>query len=522
MSTPPGASHFFFPKGRAPLMSWGSDALGVTEDTFEMIKAVTSGITTGAGVAGIHMDDLISWVPVDTPFFDSTPRKGAPQGALFAVWQALQNINNTQPDGGVQADYAAPLVNIENQYMYSPFATIGAGGTVSWDALSQGQNYADVLAVDTLQSINQQLISLDIHQLNAQSFALPACPAPTLSPVASGGTIPTATAVYVKCAARSGLNYYRGGSGVASGEATVTTAAASSSVTGFVTAVKGAAAYDWFVGGAAGGEVYYTTTSTNTVTVTFVPTGAQKVPALAGIYNSGNPGPAVPAADSSYQPYWQNGLTASILGDFSASLDQLGLTGTVANLVTPGTGTPQGAYYQSLDGGQLTVSGAAVEQIDAMNRSIYDTYQLTPNRMLVSSQVINDLADAVLDSPQAITWLPIAPDGRDRVTVGGAVAIYLNKTVNGKPITLELQPHLPPGMIVSVVDEVPFPGANIATTLEVETLYDFFRFDYGANRETGVANGGPRYDFEVRSRQAFKNKASALMGVLCNIAPGLS
>ena len=69
-------------------------------------------------------------------------------------------------------------------------------------------------------------------------------------------------------------------------------------------------------------------------------------------------------------------------------------------------------------------------------------------------------------------------------------------------------PHLPPSKIIAVVDEVPFPGANITSTLEVETLYDFFRFDYGANRAAG-AGGGPRYDFEVRSRQAFINKVAA-------------
>src|SRR5665213_1897515 len=146
-------------------MSWGSDTLGVTEDTFEMIKAATSGITASTGIAGITMGDLVSLVPVDVPFFNSTPRRPAKQGSVFALWQALLNINSQQLDGGIPADQAAPLTLISDQYMYSPYATVGAGGTVSYGAITQGQNYADVLAVDTLQSINQLLISLDIHQL---------------------------------------------------------------------------------------------------------------------------------------------------------------------------------------------------------------------------------------------------------------------------------------------------------------------------------------------------------------------
>ena len=507
-------------------MSWGSDQLGVTEDTFEMIKAATSGITVGTSIAGIHMEDLVSLVPVDVPFFNSTPRKAASQGAKFAVWQALLNINNQQPDAGTPDDQAGQLALVEDQYVYSPYAAMALGGTVSYDALAQGMNYADVLAVDTLQTINQVLIGMDIHQLTAQSFALPTAPTPTVVAATSGGSITTGTSVNVKVAARSGVNYYRGGSQTASSNAAVTvgTTGSTNSVTASCTAVKTACAYDWYVGTSSSNHVYYTTTAVNTVTITSTPSVTQTVPTtLAGLYNAGLTGPqAVPTADTSFQTYWQNGLLGSILADFSSNPDQLGVSGQVANLVTPGSGTTQGAYYKSLDGGQLTVTGAALNEIDTMNRTIYDTYQLSTTRMLVGSQVINDIANAVLDNPQAVTWLvPTDVSGRANVTVGGAVGVYLNKTVNGRPITLELQPHLPPGKIIAVVDEVPFPGANITNTLEVETLYDFFRFDYGANRSIGTSNGGPRFDFEVRSRQAFKNKAGPVMGVVDNIAPGV-
>ena len=406
------------------------------------------------------------------------------------------------------------------------------GGTVSEDALATGQGLADVLAVDTLQTLNQVLIGMDIHQLGAQNFPLPTAGTPTLTPSISGGSIAASTAVYVKVAGRSLVNYYRGGSQTASAERTTTTSTTTStnSIGGFVVAVKGASAYDWYVGSSSGAEVYYTTTSTNTVTITSIPTVAQKVPTtLAGLYGSFGPnsplqGPtSVPTADSSYQSYWQNGLLPSIVSDWASVPDQLGAGLAFTNLTTPGGGTTQGAYYSSLDGGQLVLSGAALEQIDVMNKTIYDTYQLSVTRMLMGSQTITDIANALLDNPQAITWLtPTDASGRARMVAGGAVAIYLNKTVNGKPIVLELQPHLPPGTIIAVVDEVPFPGANMVNPLQVETLIDFWRFDYGASRIIGNSNGGPRYDFEIRSIQTFKNLASPVMGVLQNIAPGIS
>jgi hypothetical protein len=245
---------------------------------------------------------------------------------------------------------------------------------------------------------------------------------------------------------------------------------------------------------------------------------------MAGLYQAGQPGPAaVPVTDTSYQSYWQNGLIASITGDWSAQPDQALANGSVANLVTHGSGVSQGAYYHSLDGGQLTVSGAAIGEIDDMNRAIYDAYQLTPTRMLMGSQAMNDIANAVLDNPQAVTWLvPTDREGRARVVAGGHVGTYLNKTVNGQPIELWLMPRLAPGKIVSVVDRVPFPGANIDVALQARTQYDFFRFQYGANRQTGVSNGGPRQDFEIRSRQAFVNRVAPLCGILDNIAPGIA
>jgi hypothetical protein len=503
-------------------MSWGADVLGVTEDTFSMIKAATAGIDTTTGIAGIDLlDDIMSWVPVDVPFFNSVPR-GRGKGATAAMFQVLLNLNSSQPDGGVPKSEAAPVINIQNQWVYAPYAAVGAGGLVTWDAIAQGADYADVLAVDTLQTINQLLIMLDRHELNAQSFALPAIGTPTLVSASTGGTIGAVT-VYVKAAARSGMNWYYGGSGVASAEAnTGALTGSTNSVTASVPAVKGATGYDWYVSTGAGTEKYYTTTPTNTVTITSVPGTTQNVPTgYAGLYNAGQPGPAsVPVADTSYQTYWGNGLAASILGDFSASPDQALTPGATANLVTPGSGVSQGAYWKSLNGSALTVSGAALEQIDDMNRSIYDTYQVTPTRMLMGSQVLTDIANAVLDNPQAVTWL--VPDdkvGRGEVVAGGHVATYLNKTVNGRPIPLHLQPNLPPGRIVAVVDQLPFPGSNVTAALQVRTQYDFFRFDYGANRAAG-ANGGPRYDFEVRSMQAFINKASAVMGVLDNIGAG--
>ncbi len=514
-------------------MSYGADMLQVSEETFALIKSATSGIDTTTGIAGIDfIQDLMSWVPVDVPFFNSVPR-GQGRGAVAVFWETLLNVNSAQNWAGVQQNYAAQIAKVQNQYTFSPYGVIGQGGTVSWDAIAQGTDYTDVLAVDTLQTINQQLIALEVNQLNASCFALPTIGTPVPVAATTGGSIPASTAVYVKVAARSNMNWYIGGSGVASAEATVTTGSGTStnSVTVTVPYVKGAAGYDWYVGSATGAEHYYTTTPVPTVTVTSIPTSAQNVPTsyagLYGSYGQGAPiaGPsAVPTSDTSYQSYWINGLKASILGDWPSSPDQAILTGNnPPGLVTPGTGVSQGAYYSNLAGGQLTVSGAAFEQIDAMNLAIYNNYQVTPSRLLMGSQVITDFANGFLDNPQAVTWLsPDAKNGKLEAVMGGHVATYANKTVNGRPIPLWLMPYLPPGQVIAVIDSLPFPGSNVTSALQARTLYDFFRFDYGANRELATADGGPRYDFEVRTEEAFVNKAAGVCGVIEGIGAGIA
>jgi hypothetical protein len=494
-----------------------------------MIKSATEGILASSGIAGIDLiDDIISWVPVDTPFFNSVAR-GQGRGATAVFFESLVNVNNQQPDGGVQSDYAAPIALIKPQYTYSPYAVVGMGGTVSWDAIAQGLDFTDVLAVDTLQTINQLLIALEIHQLNAQSFALPAAPTPSVTALNSGGSLGASTAYYVKVAARSGVNWYRGGSQAVGSSGTATTSAGSTnSLAVSCSAVTGAAGYDWYVSNTAGGAgiyYYYTTTPVNTVTVTSFTAAAATVPTgYAGLYNAGQAGPAsVPTVDSSFQSFWQNGLTASILGDWSAQPDQALVSGSIANLVTPGSGVSQEAYYQTLNGAQLAVSGAALEQVDEMNKAIYDTYQVTPSRLLMGSQTIQDISNSVLNNPQAVTFIPFEDRvARGNGVAGGHVATYLNKVANGEPIPLHLMPYLPPGKIVAVIDSLPFPGSNVTSALQARTQYDFFRFDYGANRQANTDNGGPRYDFEFRSRQAFVNRAAPICGVIENIGEGIA
>lgn len=480
----------------------------ITQETLEAVKkAQTSGVLNSTGLFGYDLSKWVSLIPVNTPFRNRVRRVGAGEGAKFAIWRSLMNVTSSQPDVAVGWDYAGSLVKVSEQDFQAPFVPYAMAGRVTQDAIDLAKGYADARAIATINALNMLMVAEDKKEIGAQAFALATPATPTVTDSATGGSIAPSTAVNVKVAARTANNYYFGGSTAASAQGSVTTstvAASTHSATATVTAVQGAAAYDWYVAG-----FYYTTTIVNTVTITSIPTANQALPTgLPELYATAPT--AVPAVDTSANANDYNGLLASLSGDYNAS----------GQFVTPGTGTANPAYFKSLDGGQLTLSGASIKEIDALFLAIFNAVQLSPTALMMNAQQAQDIASKILAQPSAVTYLQPGENGRTDVVAGGFVGSLVNKAAGGRVVPIEVHPHLPPGTIIARTDQVPFPGSNIGETCILETLRDYADFSYGANYNPGVAGGGPREDFEVRTVSAFKNLAPVAMGVISNVAAG--
>lgn len=483
------------------------DLNGISAETLETFKKATAGVNSGTGIHGADLSDLISLVPVNTPFRDRLARTTPKQGAKFAEWEVLMNVNNSQPNPATAFDAPAPLANLQMQDVTALYAKVGSGYTVTLDANAIARGYADAKAVAIFNSINQYKIGEDRKAIGGQNFALqtPAAPSVTESP--TGGTIPPSTAVNVKVAVRSVSNFYWGGSGIASAQGSVTTstvAGSTHSATATVTAVRGAVAYDWFVAG-----FYYTTTTVNTVVITNVPVGNAAGPivpvaGLSTVYPT-----AVPVADASGSALDFNGLLASLAGDYA--------TGGAQGLVTAGTGVPSGAYFLSLNGAPLTISGPKIAELDTINQAIYDSVQLSPDRYMVSSQQGATLSAAFLASGAATAFLnPSDQTQRAQAVLGASVEWYVN-AITGDRIAIELNPNLPAGTIIATRDSIPFPNSNIANSMELRCQEDLRDYEYAASRGAG-AGGGPRFDGEIYSMETFVNRAPVAMAVIQNIA----
>jgi hypothetical protein len=482
-----------------------SDFAGITAETLDQIKkAQTNGFTTATGVVGYDLSGVVSLVPVNTPWFDRVTRTSG-EGSLAANWKALTNINNQQPNPFVGLDQGGNYVKFNEQDVLAKYVPVRVSGFVSHDSIDLSKGYADTRALAVTGTLMQWRIQENKGLLGGQNFALPAIAVATVATATTGGTIAATTAVNVRVAARSGLNYYWGGSGVASAQGTVTTGAgATNSATATVAAVRGAVAYDWYVAG-----FYYTTTTVNTVLITSIPTAnATSVPSLPDLYSVAPS--AIPATDTSYTAGSYNGLIATLAGDYSAT-----------GLVTPGAGTPSGATFTSLNGGTLTGNSQGVAEIDNMLLAIYNSAQLSPTAMIINGQEAQDIKAKILATNAAVTYLQPDASSRQGVIGGGQVAGYVNGASGGDHIEIVVDPHLPPGRIVFVTESINYPNSGIANTFEARCLRDVSEFPYGASLDpTPGNNGGPREVWDLSSMETFVNRAPVACGVISEIAAG--
>jgi hypothetical protein len=469
----------------------------------KILKAQTNGVNSGTGITGIDLGDLVSQVPVNTPFLDSLARTSPTQGGKYAIWRVLTNINNLQADPGTAFDYAAPLAALNELDVSSLYGKIGYGYTVTQDAIDLAKGFADARAIAVFNAMNQWKIGADKKLLLGQNFSLGTPATPTTSTATTGGTVAAATYL-IKVAARTGSNYSYGGSTIASAQASQATTGATSTLTATVASIPGAVAYDWYVNG-----FYTTTTTVNTVTFTTTPPASnQPVPNLPGIY--GVAPTSVPVADTSAKATDFNGLLATLAGDYA--------TGGATGLVQRGNGVNSGAQFTSLNGAQFTSSGQSINELDALNSALFNAVQMSPTRYLVSAQEANSISKLLLANGAANTFFTPGFDGRADVTAGGFIAHYVNKAAGGVPVRVEVHPNLTPGTLIAVSDRVPFPNSNISNVLEMRSLHDVADYKYDTGRNSG-AGGGPRFDGEVFSTSTLINRAPVACAVLSCIAP---
>lgn len=498
----------------------------ITEETLGAMEAIskaqTTGITSQTGIVNYDLSGLVSQVPVVTPMRDQTPREPSKSGAKFAEWRAVMNATNLQPDPAIPFDYAASEIVMIEQDFQANYKGIGYAGFVTQDAYDLALGYADPFAVETFNVLNQVLIADDRKLIGAQSFALATPTAPTLTQNTTGGTIAASTAVYVAVAARTGSGWYwgTGNSQGSSNSGSSGSGTATNTVSAATGAVRGAVCYDWFQSatGTTGSWYYYGTTTVNAITMTKVITSNQAVPSgtsfpdlttnWQGVAN-GAPTLNLVADNGSANPADYDGLLASLSGDYNG----------VGQWVTPGGGTTNPSVWNSLNGAALSLTGGTVTEIEEyLFLPLWQSVKCSPTAIMMNATQAQEIANLILGSASATTFLQTDDTGRINVTAGGRVGQVVNAPAGGKTVPIEVHVSLPPGTIIARTDRVPFPQANISSVIAFRTLRDMSQFDYGISRIANTPGGGPRREFEIKSLGAFVNRAPVAMATLSAVA----
>jgi hypothetical protein len=491
----------------------------VTEETLAQIaKAQTTGILESTGIYSYDLSPLVTLIPVVTPFRDIVPRATSPDGNPMAVWRAIMNLTNSQPDLSMGFDYAANETVFEEQDFQARYKPTGLAGLVTQDSFDLAKGYGDPYAIATFNVLNQVLIGDDRKLLGAQSFALAAAAAPVLTSHSTGGTITTSSA-YVAVAGRTGSGYYFGSGNSQGNSAEVTGMTGSTnSITATVTAIRGAVAYDWFYSANGTTWYYYTTTTTNTVTITAPITSSNALPSSTqcpdlstswkGTANS-VPTYNASADNGSANANDYDGLLANLTGDYNGT----------GQWVQPSMGTPNPSVWNSLNGAGLTLTGGTVTEIEQyLFQPLWTQVKCSPTAIMVNAAQAQEIANLILGSNSATTYLNTDASGRVSVVAGGRVGEIVNAPAGGITVPIEVHVSLPPGTIIARTDRVPFPQANISSVMEYRNLRDMAQFDYGISRVANVSGGGPRKEFEIRSVGAFLLRAPVAFAMLQNVA----
>lgn len=477
------------------------EALYANSEIAELVKQYGSAftkapsITTSTGLNFLPLEEEArNTYQVFHPVLDMIPRVtsmelGREIGGLFAQWKQItqpgQNILPSIPEGSRNAYISIPaLTTAEN------FVTLGVDAAVTFESQSAGVGFNDNLGTADLAKLNT-LLNLEERMAifgnagtgatgqNGFQLGTPAAPVIAL---ATGGSMGSGKSITVAVVALTGWGVYNastfgaaltrpgiaqtisytsadgntvtnnGGTSLISAPSNlVTTTAGSQSVTVTVTSIPGAFGY----------AAYVDSTTNDSVS----PTYANAY--FAGVFNtsvftiSKLPATTVQRlSDLTDTDYSANPPTANSTGDFDG----------IATWYAGSQGGSRPAYWFDLAGAALTSDGAGgITQFETAIANQWNTYQVTPDAILVASNLMQFVKQRIQTSPSgsgAATTVFLRQGGPEGAIVGGsAIEEYhcaFSAFSRTKVLPVRNIPWLPPNTVIMPTFNNPYPAAGAA------------------------------------------------------------
>lgn len=502
----------------------------VPGDPDVIAKATTQGWQVGTGAVGLLLEPrLVNLWPALAPLRNRFSRHNAPNGATAVQWRAITGLNVAGLLGGVADGLRNAFVSTAERDRRQSFASLGYDDFVTFDAQDSAANIYDLRA----EASANLLVAVMSSQFGEEGMTLggnvTALGRPTfvngsITDAAAGvaGPFTAATQYDYALTALTYNGYSNGAAGhVAAdalyetqGQTVIATRTTSGGITAQIlqwAAVRGAVAYNLYIGAHSGTLYYAGTTTATRITVTTA-AGAATVLGTRATYSYaayGTPMVVATLPGAGGVPNTSD-QTAEALS-FDGLLPQLELPGGVGS--SPyWDATVQyngGGYMADLNGASYTSDGGnGIVELDVMLKSLWDNSRIGPTALFVNSQEGQDWGRLIVQAGAAVgTYRMVQNVAADGSVQGGLVATaYRNKFTFPEIIPIFVHPYLPPSTALAISEKLPFPRANIANPFEYEVLREYTQYDWAQVQR--------RYEFGIYLREALKVYFPAGCGVI--------
>lgn len=461
---------------------------------FRKDNPLTKAIDLATGLQGTPLEAPAKLlVPLLSPFRQSIARETI--GQKVQAWKKITAVTPSGgffPAEGTKAN-AFTLTRVDDS---ATFRSYGRAGSTTWEAQVGGRAYEDARARDETILSLQVLKEEELVILGGNRTALGAVAGVATAAVATGGALSDGTyrirvfALTMEAAARCSRisrpiagNLYNGtafptvdtavGFSVASSEASQALAAGTAVQALQITwtAKAGAVAYAVYVStttGAGNQKLQCVTTQTKVV-LTHMNTTA--------------------AADPT------GGDTSANTAAFDGIIPQLFASGS-------------GAYIKAVGGPLSAAVGIGIPEIDAALNDCYDRTKTEPDRLLCGWQEANGISTKLASVSNDRINLNVQVSAAGAIG-GGMPRIDVYKTPRGKVIPIEENPNMAGGMILGLIDSVPYPDSEIPAAWKMWMGSDLVRLDY--------ALIAPKNEYEIRAFGALAGYAPALQFAMHDI-----
>lgn len=481
---------------------------------------------SGSATSGLTYYDLEApaktLYPVLTPLRNRIPRVVGGRG-IQANWRAITGINTTGVPLGVSEGQRNAAQTHTTADYYAFFRFLGNEDYVTFESDYAAEGFDDVKARAVEGLLRSTMIGEEFMDLSGHSsWGLGQTGTPSLTDVATGGTLAFNTAYKVYCVGLTAAAYrslagwnngvtgqslslataaltptstrtnmdgttdtINGGFAKPSAVASVTTANDSNnthSIKATVAVQNGAVAYAWYWG-TVGNELLGAVTTINSVLITATATGTQNI---------------------------------SALGTTDVSQDTLGYDGYFAQIFKSGSG----AYVQNLatgvagTGTKLTSGGGAtINELDAAFVQFWNQYRLSPDTIYCNAQQLLDMNALVIDNGGAPLYR-FNLDGANpaaAISAGTVIGSYLNK-ITQQLVKIQVHPNCPPGTMMFYSETVPYPVNNVGVLTRKLLRRDYYQIEWPIRTR--------RYEYGVYFDGVLQNYFPPAFGIINNIAPG--